>query len=70
MATDYGSVDTKCPFYITEDAAKIKCEGVEKGSSTVLEFRGKKFKNDVKQRYCEGDYEKCKLYQMLDQKYK
>ena len=70
MATDYGSVDAKCPFYMTEDDRKIKCAGLEKGCNTVLEFKGKKFKQDVKQRYCEGDYEKCRLYQTLDKKYK
>ncbi len=69
MGTDYESVDVKCPFYITEDRKKIFCEGLEKGSRTALEFRGSKFKENVKEKYCNGDYEKCKLYNLINQKY-
>ena len=69
MSTDYSSADVKCPFYMTEDVMKIHCEGLEKGSKTVLEFKNKRFKQMVKERYCEKDYEKCKLYQTLDRKY-
>lgn len=69
MSTDYGSVNVKCPFYLSEESNKIFCEGLEKGSRTALEFRGKQFKENVKDRYCSGDFEKCKLYYVIDSKY-
>lgn len=69
MSTDYASVDVKCPFYITEEGKKIRCEGLERGCCTVLEFRGKKFKDEVKEKFCTGDYEKCKLYALINKKY-
>ena len=69
MSTDYASVNVKCPFYLSEEEKKIHCEGLEKGSRTALEFRGKQLKENVKGKYCNGDYEKCKLYTIINQKY-
>ena len=54
---------------MTEDTMKIHCEGLEKGSKAVLGFKNKRFKQVTKEKYCEKDYEKCKLYQTLDKKY-
>ena len=69
MSTDYASVNVKCPFYISEEDKKIHCEGLEKGSRIALEFRGKQYKENVKTRYCNGDFEKCKLYTPINAKY-
>ena len=69
MSTDYASVNVKCPFYITEEEKKILCEGLEKGSRIALEFRGKQYKEKVKEKYCNGDFEKCKVYKPTNDKY-
>lgn len=70
MPTDYSSVNVKCPFYLAEENNKIICEGMEKGSRTALEFRGRQFKESVKERYCNSNFEQCKLYHVIDDKYK
>lgn len=69
MSTDYASVNVKCPFYISEDSKAIHCEGLEKGSRIAVEFRGKQYRENVKEKYCNGDFEKCKLYKTINQKY-
>jgi len=69
MPTDYASVNVKCPFYLSEEEKKIHCEGLEKGSRIALEFRGKQYKENVKEKYCNGDFEKCKLYKPINDKY-
>ncbi len=59
----------KCPFYRERQREKkrIKCEGVVPGTTTQLTFRGDKrwYMKD----YCCKNYEKCRIYQMLDRKY-
>lgn len=67
---DFGSQDVKCPFYLDKqnDKYRIKCEGVVKGVTTQLTFRGDKmwYMKD----FCCKNYEKCRIFKAINEKYK
>ena len=71
----YGDQDVKCPFYSKSDIASINCEGVENNMATKNIFRlpsGAMLKEDKDKymcKYCNCDYEKCRVYKMLMAKY-
>ena len=66
----YVSVYVQCPFYHSEEAQKIHCEGIEgKGTSLHNVFGDRNELRRYKERYCCGNYEKCKLAKMLTSKY-
>lgn len=66
---DFDSKVIKCPFYLErqKDKCRIKCEGVMTGTTTQLTFRGDKrwYMKD----FCCKNFEKCRIYRMLDEKY-
>jgi hypothetical protein len=59
----------KCPFYLNKQSNQnvIRCEGVIEGTSLSLSFQGSK-KWYVKSLCCKN-YEHCRIYRMLLQKY-
>ena len=71
----FGDQDVRCPFYTKSDNASISCEGVEDHMSTKSIFRAESgaLLREDKERYmikfCNSDYEKCRICQMLMQKY-
>lgn len=69
MGTDWKSVNVKCPFYIDEDAASIKCEGMMPKSTLRQRFRNVRDKDFTKMVHCEKKYAQCPIYLML-MKYK
>ena len=66
---DYLLRDVKCPFYLERqgDRFRIKCEGPVKNTSVQLTFRGNKRR--YFRSFCCGDYKRCRIYQMLQDKY-
>lgn len=70
MSTKYSDVNVRCPYYLRERDTEIMCEGLEKGSELAVEFKGKQYKKKYREKYCGGDYEKCKLCQCIEEKYK
>lgn len=69
MSTTWGSADAKCPFYLSDHAQKISCEGAFDGSVLSSIYKRSMDKNGVKERYCDQRYEDCTIYQMLMRKY-
>jgi len=71
----YGDADVVCPFYIKSDNASIFCEGVEDNMATKNIFRAssgallREDKDKYMIKFCNCDYEKCRIYQMLLKKY-
>ncbi len=65
MATDWGSSKVLCPFYISENASAIMCEGLNKNSKSKRSFRKKSDKRRVKQKFCESNYQSCAIYKLL-----
>ena len=65
----YESKYAKCPFYKSEDDMKIYCEGTEEGTSIHLAFYSKTTKKQFCKRYCERQYQDCRIAKMLYGKY-
>ena len=66
---DYLLRNVKCPFYLERqgDRFRIKCEGPVKNTSVQLTFRGNKRR--YFREFCCRDYKRCRIYQMLQDKY-
>lgn len=59
----------KCPFYRCETDSKVYCEGVVDKSYIHLVFGGGQDKRAYEKSYCDVDYTRCKICQMLMSKY-
>ena len=69
MATNYASVDVKCPFYVNEDHTVIICQGVLAGSSAQKHvFKNKKLKESHKQSFCNDirKYRNCAVCDLIE----
>lgn len=69
MGTSYESAQVRCPFYRYNDDRRISCEGTEDGSFLYLYFDQKGRRKKQMTKYCEEDYENCKIYQAVMKKY-
>lgn len=67
--TQYRRKSAACPFYKKEDRQTIYCSGVIKNSSTHLAFGYDEDCKKYKDIICGNDYEKCRVYQMLEDMY-
>lgn len=59
-----------CPFYKGEYRQEIYCEGLVEDSNIHLGYANPGLLADHRVQYCEGDYSKCPIAQMLEQKYR
>ena len=66
----YDDVSAKCPFYQRNSERKIVCEGIIEGSVTVQEFDKRSDKEAHRNKYCDNQYSRCKIYDILQKKYK
>ena len=64
----YGSQDVLCPFYKDEKGNVIRCEGII-SMACVNNFTNAGQKNYYKERYCCSEFAKCKLAEVLYEKY-
>lgn len=69
MGKRYIAKNVECPFYHSEDAQKIYCEGIQKGSSLHLAFGSKTDKKAYKAKHCLLCHRDCALAKMLYEKY-
>ncbi|MBS6447535.1 MAG: hypothetical protein KH382_08080 [Clostridiales bacterium] len=65
----YESASVLCPFYHSETAQAIHCEGTESGNVIHLIFWEPQRKADYKRRFCCGEYKSCPLHAALLKKY-
>ena len=56
-----------CPFYKYEGAQVIYCYGIQKGSATHVAFSDRDAAHSYKKEHCRSDYEKCRIYRMLEE---
>lgn len=70
----YQDIEAKCPFYYGIENAQrwtsICCEGMTKNSRIKNQFKKMEARDNYKRRYCDCDYENCRLCKMLEGKYK
>ena len=69
MATTYGSVTVKCPFFTREKDKIIVCEGMRKNCETIHSFKRKEEKEKYLKTFCSEEYCKCRMYKLLEGKY-
>lgn len=67
----YFSVYAVCPFYCSEDAQKIYCEGLQENTSIHLAFQSAADKKDYKKAFCCSmkNYDNCRIADMLNLKH-
>lgn len=64
------SANAKCPFYMADDATRIRCEGVTRGSTTVVTFDTKLRKEIYTGEHCNQKYHTCRIAAMLMRMYR
>ena len=69
MGKRYISKEALCPFYHSEDAQKIYCEGVVRQSSIHLAFVSATAMKEYMKENCCDRYMDCYIAQMLYRKY-
>lgn len=65
----YESKSALCPFYHSEEARAIHCEGTEDNNVLHLIFWSPESKQKYEERFCCAAFTKCRLCGMLYQKY-
>lgn len=60
----------KCPFYDSEEAQKVVCEGVEVNTGIHICFETPASQKNYKRCFCYNNYEECIIYKALNSKYK
>lgn len=64
------SLYVKCPFYKKDDTFRIVCEGFhDLTASTYTTYRLRRECQDYLDHYCCDDYESCKLFKIINDKY-
>lgn len=61
----FREINVKCPFYITADANKIRCEGAFDKSKITMAFKTEAEAGMVFTDYCCANYQSCFLYQAI-----
>lgn len=70
MATLYKSVNVICPFYVSDNAMEIHCEGIFSRTVCKHRFREIGTKDSMFEKYCcSYAWETCKVAQLLKMKY-
>lgn len=72
----YDDVDAICPFFILSKPNSITCEGIKDKTSLTLSFRTDtgqsipKDRKDYRTKFCDKNYKDCKIFKLLEEKYK
>ena len=59
----------KCPFYDSEEAQKVVCEGVKENTGIHLCFETTASQKEYKSEFFYNYYQSCIIYKALDSKY-
>lgn len=59
----------RCPFCKCEERMMLYCEGVQEDTTVHLAFAYPSAAREYREKYCEADYEKCRIAQMLERKW-
>lgn len=65
----FTSISVLCPFYRDETKNTIRCEGLF-SEALSNNFESVETKRDYKNKCCCSQYTDCKLYSLLESKYK
>lgn len=68
--SQYQDVNAICPFFLSGDKQRITCEGLIDKTKCINRFDFGKDREQYRSRYCDSNYEQCRIYRMLMDKYK
>lgn len=66
----YDDVNAICPFFLSGDKQRIVCEGLIGRSRCINQFDYGKEREQYRNQYCDRDYDQCRIYRALMEKYK
>jgi hypothetical protein len=58
----FASTVIECPFYLSDEARSLTCEGMLEGSSTKTTFASREALRAQITRHCAGDFRHCPWY--------
>lgn len=61
----YSAARILCPFYRTQDALSVGCEGPFEGSVISLRFMNVPDKVQQTNIYCKENYKRCEIYRCI-----
>jgi len=64
-STTADSARVLCPFFVSHNARDIICEGYYARSCNRMVFQKDTDKDQMKEKRCEGAYQRCIWYQLL-----
>lgn len=65
----YIAKNVECPFYHSEDAQRLYCDGVQPGTAIHLAFGSKTDLKAYKAKFCLKNHHECRMAGMLYEKY-
>lgn len=69
MAKNSISSRVCCPYYKCETRTMLFCEGVQQGTTLHLAFADPSRTKEYRAKYCDTNYNGCRIARMLNQKY-
>lgn len=69
MASKVSLLDIKCPFYLAQQEAAVKCEGIIPDTSIRNIFKNNVDKNFHMRVWCAENFAECECYKAINQKY-
>jgi hypothetical protein len=69
MPRTYNEGLINCPFYKATATQSISCEGITDDCITKLLFTSPEKRDLHRKIYCDNQYKKCEIYNMLVKKY-
>ena len=69
--SDFRDKYVKCPFYVSQDAKKVHCDGISNGSYLHVAFESKESKTLHTEKYCNSlfGHQKCPLYPIIAKRF-
>lgn len=69
MTTKYSDVTAKCPFFKSSGMNCVTCEGLYNKSTLSQNFVNRNDLSNFRILFCDNNYQKCKIYRLLEKKY-
>lgn len=70
MPRVYDVCNAKCPFFLSSGRKDVSCEGTVEESCIKLLFKSEGERNRWREKFCNTNYHKCAICEMLEKKYK
>ncbi len=69
MPRIYDSCLAQCPYFLSSGKKNILCEGITEDCTINLKFVSEQKRNLHREIFCNANYKKCEIFNMLEKKY-